>query len=113
MCSEEDEKVISVDVKQGGKYVVSFDPLDGSSNIDANISIGSIFGVWKRISETDEEGNEEDVLQAGTEMIAAGYCCYGSATQLVLCTKDEPVHAYTLDPSLGEFILTHPEIRIP
>lgn len=111
MASEEEEHMIEVDIKEQGKYVVAFDPLDGSSNIDANVSIGTIFGIWKRKSEGPKV-DIGDVLQKGTDLVAAGYCVYGSATILVLCTEKK-VDGYTLDPSLGEFILTHPNMKTP
>jgi fructose-1,6-bisphosphatase I len=108
ILSEEEENAIVVN--PNGKYIVSFDPLDGSSNIDANVTIGSIFGIWKM------QGNgmslEQEVLQKGENLIASGYCVYGSSTQLITCI-DKIVNGYTLDPSLGEFILTHPKIKIP
>eukprot|EP01016_Furgasonia_blochmanni_P054962 TRINITY_DN9124_c0_g1_i2.p1 TRINITY_DN9124_c0_g1~~TRINITY_DN9124_c0_g1_i2.p1 ORF type:complete len:395 (+),score=150.42 TRINITY_DN9124_c0_g1_i2:62-1186(+) len=110
MASEEEDQPITVDVAHQGKYVLSFDPLDGSSNIDANVSIGSIFGVWKKISQG--EPGVEDLLQKGDDMVAAGYCLYGTSTQLVLSLGEE-VNGYTLDPSIGEFLLTHPNIKIP
>ena len=80
MASEEDEDPIQVDLDKQGKYVVSFDPLDGSSNIDANVSIGSIFGVWKRKSDMKQPGDLADLLQNGDDQVAAGYCLYGSST---------------------------------
>jgi len=108
LISEEEEKPIFM--SQDGKYILAFDPLDGSSNIDCNVSIGSIFGIWKRPQV--EDLSEAPALLKGTDLIASGYCCYGSATQLVLCSAGE-VNGYTLDPSLGEFILTHPQIKMP
>ncbi|KAG0268649.1 Fructose-1,6-bisphosphatase [Actinomortierella ambigua] len=110
MVSEEDEEAIIVDVKQRGKYCVVFDPLDGSSNIDCGVSIGTIFGIYK--VHDDSEGNLADVLRPGKEMVAAGYCTYGSCSTLVLSTG-RGVNGYTLDTEIGEFILTHPNIRIP
>mmetsp|Transcript_21006 Transcript_21006/g.18333 ORF Transcript_21006/g.18333 Transcript_21006/m.18333 type:complete len:340 (+) Transcript_21006:74-1093(+) len=112
MASEEDEEAVQVDLDKQGKYVVSFDPLDGSSNIDANVSIGSIWGIWKRKSEHKDGATVADLLQNGDAQVAAGYCLYGSSTQIVLAFEDG-VNGFTLDPSLGEFILTHPNIRIP
>lgn len=93
-----------------GNYVVTFDPLDGSSNIDANVSIGTIFSIHRRVSE-DEPGLD-DVLQAGERLVAAGYFLYGSSTMMVYSTGDG-VWGFTLDPSVGEFLLSHPNIRIP
>lgn len=112
MASEEEEKPIEVEIKNQGKYVVCFDPLDGSSNIDANVSIGSIFAIWRRISDDETGANIEDLLQDGRNLVAAGYCLYGSSTHFVLSTGHQ-VNGYTLDPSLGEFLLTHPDIKIP
>jgi fructose-1,6-bisphosphatase I len=111
LASEEEDAAIFVDIEHG-KYVVAFDPLDGSSNIDVNISIGSIFGIWKKIT-SEPKGTLEDLMQPGSSLAAAGYCLYGSSTQLVLCMSDSPVNGYTLDPSLGEFILTHPNMQVP
>lgn len=113
MASEEEEKPIEIDLADQGKYVVCFDPLDGSSNIDANVSIGSIFGIWRKVTKDEDGGaNVQDLLQDGRALIAAGYCLYGSSTHFVLSTGSQ-VNGYTLDPSLGEFLLTHPDIRIP
>ena len=111
LVSEEEEHCIEIEIEQQGKYVVAFDPLDGSSNIDANVSIGTIFGIWKRKSEGPKT-NLEDALQKGTDLIAAGYCVYGSATIMVLCSQKK-VDGYTLDSSIGEFVLTHPNMKIP
>jgi len=112
LASEEDDEPIQVAIENQGKYVVCFDPLDGSSNIDANVSIGSIFGIWKKIT-TGPTGTNEDLFQSGDDLLAAGYCLYGTSTQMVLALGEGPVNGYTLDPSLGEFILTHPNIKIP
>lgn len=114
MASEENKDAIQVEIKSQGKYAVAFDPLDGSSNIDANVSIGSIFAVWRRITDSNDESGAkvEDILQCGDKLVAAGYCLYGTSTQFVLSTGG-PVNGYTLDISLGEFILTHPNMRIP
>jgi fructose-1,6-bisphosphatase I len=108
LSSEEEDEVIYG--TEDGKYILAFDPLDGSSNIDANVTIGSIFGIWKRISQ--DKPNLSDVLQKGENLVAAGYCVYGSSTQLITCI-DKVVNGYTLDPSLGEFILTHPNLKCP
>ena len=104
--SEEDENIIELEQKNQGNYAVSFDPIDGSSNIDANISIGSIFSIWKRISDPTDCANNEDILQNGRNIIAAGYCLYAASTQFVLATSNE-VNVYNLDPMLGEFVLTN------
>jgi len=110
LVSEEDEEAIFVEEGLRGKYIVCFDPLDGSSNIECAVSIGTIFGIY-RVPD-NSKGEISDVLRPGSEMIAAGYACYGSSTVLVISTGAE-VNGYTLDPSLGEFILTHPSITLP
>jgi len=111
MGSEEEDEAIIVDLPKSGKYVVAFDPLDGSSNIDCNGSIGVIFGIWKRISPLGEIGNKNDLLQSGKSVVAAGYAIFGSSTQLVLA-YDNKVNGYTMDTTIGEFLLTHPNIKI-
>ncbi|KAK3727965.1 hypothetical protein QZH41_015918 [Actinostola sp. cb2023] len=110
LVSEENETVIEVEIEKQGKYVVWFDPLDGSSNIDCLASIGSIFGIAKKIS-TDGPPSQKDGLQPGNAMVAAGYALYGSATAIVLSTG-HGVNCFTLDPSIGEFVLTSPDIKI-
>lgn len=113
MASEEEEDIIHIPSQYSvGKYVLLFDPLDGSSNIDANISIGTIFSIYKRISPDNKPGTLEDCLQQGLYQIAAGYVVYGSSTILVY-TAGEGVHGFTLDPSFGEFLLSHSNIQIP
>jgi len=108
MASEENETHILVNNAQN-KYTVVFDPVDGSSNIDANVSTGTIFGIYRT---TDEKKvNPEDLLQKGKDLLCSGYCMYGGATILVI-TFGDTVNGFTLDPSLGEFILTHPAIRL-
>ena len=94
-----------------GRYIVMFDPLDGSSNIDANVSIGTIFSIHRKRSEA-EAGTIDDLLQPGRDQVAAGYVVYGSSTILVYSTGTE-VHGFTLDPTVGEFLLSHPRIQIP
>src|SRR3982751_6792974 len=112
MASEERPEIIPIPREHArGKYVFLFDPLDGSSNIDVNISIGTIFSIHRRISPGDE-GRLEDCLQPGTRQIAAGYVLYGSSVMLVY-TTGKGVHGFTLDPTVGEFLLSHPDIRIP
>ncbi|OQX95412.1 fructose-bisphosphatase class I [candidate division KSB1 bacterium 4572_119] len=112
MASEEVEDVILVPQNyQTGRYVLLFDPLDGSSNIDANVSIGSIFSIHRKISE-DGSGQREDCLQPGYRQVGAAYVIYGSSTMLVYTTGNG-VHGFTLDPSVGEFLLSHRNIRIP
>jgi len=111
LVSEENENVIEVEVSKQGKYIVTFDPLDGSSNIDCLVSIGTIFGVFKRLDSGEKVG-DESILQSGRKMIAAGYALYGSATMVVLSTGGH-VNGFTLDPSIGEFILTNPDMKVP
>ncbi|PAV56902.1 hypothetical protein WR25_20696 [Diploscapter pachys] len=108
LVSEENEQLIEVEEKKRGNYIVCFDPLDGSSNIDCLVSIGTIFGIYKKKSENAPDIS--DVLRPGREMVAAGYALYGSATMVVLSTGNG-VNGFTLDPSIGEFILTHPNMR--
>ncbi|KAI3940119.1 hypothetical protein MKW92_019755 [Papaver armeniacum] len=110
LVSEEDEEATFVDPALRGRYCVVFDPLDGSSNIDCGVSIGTIFGIY--MVKANEEPHLEDVLQPGKNMLAAGYCMYGSSCTFVLSTGTG-VNGFTLDPSLGEFIMTHPNIKIP
>lgn len=112
MASEENEDIIPIPDKfPTGDYVLLFDPLDGSSNIDLNVSIGTIFSIHRKIT-TGERGTLEDCLQPGRKQVAAGYVVYGSSTMLVY-SHGTGVHGFTLDPSIGEFILSHPYIRIP
>jgi fructose-1,6-bisphosphatase I len=112
MASEESEGFIPIPDKfPAGDYVVIFDPLDGSSNIDVNVSIGTIFSIHRKISGA-ERGTLEDCLQAGRRQVAAGYLVYGSSTMLVY-TSGAGVHGFTLDPSIGEFVLSHPLMRFP
>lgn len=113
MASEEEEDIIHIPPDfYIGKYVLLFDPLDGSSNIDANVSIGTIFSIYRRISPEDGPGTMEDCLQPGIKQVAAGYIIYGSSTIFVY-TAGNGVHGFTLDPSFGEFILSHPDIKTP
>ena len=112
MASEEDEEIIPIPPQYpAGKYVLMFDPLDGSSNIDVNISIGTIFSIHRRVTESGP-GTVRDCLQRGLEQVAAGYIIYGSSTMLVYTTGDG-VHGFTLDPLVGEFFLSLENIRIP
>lgn len=110
MVSEEQEEPVVVEDQGNGRYAIVFDPLDGSSNIDANVSVGTIFGIFHL--DHDRPATLEDVLRPGNELVCSGYALYGGATMIVL-TVGDGVHGFTLDPSLGEFILTHPGIRIP
>ncbi len=112
MASEEHEDILAIpDNYPKGKYVLLFDPLDGSSNIDANVSIGTIFSVYRRVSQNGH-GTIEDCTQPGYKQIAAGYVVYGSSTMLVY-TAGDGVHGFTYDPSIGEFLLSHENIKIP
>jgi fructose-1,6-bisphosphatase I len=113
MASEEEEDIIPIPKRfKVGKYVLLFDPLDGSSNIDANVSIGTIFSIYRRISADTDPGAMEDCLQSGIKQVAAGYVIYGSSTVLVY-TAGKGTHGFTLDPAFGEFILSHPNIQTP
>jgi fructose-1,6-bisphosphatase I len=113
MGSEEEEDIIHIPPQYRiGKYVLLFDPLDGSSNIDANISIGTIFSIYKRITPEGTPGTLQDCLQQGFNQIAAGYIIYGSSTIFVY-TAGHGVHGFTLDPSFGEFLLSHEDIKTP
>lgn len=112
MVSEESDEIIPIPPQfPVGDYVLIFDPLDGSSNIDVNISIGTIFSIHRRVT-PEGRGTLEDCLQPGHRQLAAGYVLYGSSTMLVY-TAGSGVHGFTLDPSIGEFLLSHPDIRIP
>jgi len=112
MGSEENEDVLHIPPEYPtGRYVLLYDPLDGSSNIDANITIGTIFSIYRRVTPSGP-GQMEDCLQPGYKQVAAGYVVYGSSTMLVYSTGDG-VHGFTLDPSIGEFLLSHENIRIP
>ena len=114
MASEEEEDPIYIPDKfECGNYVLLFDPLDGSSNIDANVSVGSIFSMYRRVTDDDSCGTIEDLLRKGSEQVAAGYVLYGSSTMLVYTTGGGQVDGFTLDPSIGEFLLSHADIRIP
>jgi fructose-1,6-bisphosphatase I len=114
IASEENESYIPLEAisEKPSKYVVVFDPLDGSSNIDVNVSVGTIFGIYRRLSSTEEECQETDFLQKGTELVAAGYVLYGTSTMLVY-TTGRGVNCFTLDPTIGEFCLSHKDIKIP
>ncbi|GMR33412.1 hypothetical protein PMAYCL1PPCAC_03607, partial [Pristionchus mayeri] len=108
LVSEENDDHIEVEERRRGNYIVTFDPLDGSSNIDCLVSIGTIFGIYKK--RHPGAPTVSDVLRPGREMVAAGYALYGSACMVVLSTGDG-VNGFTLDPSIGEFILTHPDMK--
>ncbi len=112
MASEEEPDMIAIPKEHPkGDYVIMFDPLDGSSNIDVNVSIGTIFGIYKRISDGDD-GVLEDCLQPGHKLFGAGYIIYSSSVNLVYTTGNG-VNGFSLDPSVGEFVLSHPNIQIP
>jgi fructose-1,6-bisphosphatase I len=112
MASEEHADIISIPERfPVGKYVLLFDPLDGSSNIDFNVNVGTVFSIYHRKTR-EGRGTLEDCLQRGRDLVAAGYFVYGSSTMLVYSTG-HGVHGFTLDPSLGEFLLSHPNICIP
>lgn len=112
--SEELDDVVIFDdeVSNASKYVCLFDPLDGSSNIDVNVSIGTIFSVYRRVSELGKPATKEDFLQPGIKQVAAGYIIYGSSTMMVYATR-RGVNGFTLDQSIGEFTLSHPDIKCP
>jgi fructose-1,6-bisphosphatase I len=112
MGSEEDKEIIPVPPEYAaGKYAVLFDPLDGSSNIDVNSAVGTIFSIYRRVS-MHGRGTSADVLQPGCKQVAAGYIMYGSSTMLVY-TTGQGAHGFTLDPTIGEFLLSHPRIITP
>ncbi len=110
LVSEEDESFI--DVNNDGKYVIAIDPLDGSSNIDVNVSIGTIFSIYRRKSPDGTPIQPIDILQRGAEQVAAGYVLYGSSTMLVY-TTGHGVNGFTYEPTLGEYFLSHPDMKIP
>ena len=113
VASEEDEEVvlINTDVAKNAKYVIAIDPLDGSSNIDVNVAVGTTFSIYRRISK-EGPATVDDILQKGTAQVAAGYIVYGSSTMLVYTTGNG-VNGFTLDPSIGEFCLSHPNLKVP
>ena len=112
--SEELDDIVVFDdeVSNRSKYICMFDPLDGSSNIDVNVSIGTIFSIYKRVSELGKPATQEDFLQKGNLQVAAGYVVYGSSTMFVYATK-RGVNGFTLDQSIGEYLLSHPNIKCP
>lgn len=114
IASEENDNYVAFEeeIAKNGKYVVLFDPLDGSSNIDVNVSIGTIFSIYRRISEPGTPAVLEDFLQKGEDQVAAGYVLFGSSTMLVYSTGNG-VNGFTLDPSIGEFCLSHPNMKSP
>lgn len=112
--SEELDDIVVFDdeVSTKSKYVCLFDPLDGSTNIDVNVSIGTIFSIYRRVSELGKPATSEDFLQPGNRQVAAGYIIYGSSTMLVYATR-RGVNGFTLDPSIGEYSMSHPDIKCP
>lgn len=114
IASEELDDIVVFDdeVSNNSKYVCMYDPLDGSANIDVNVSIGTIFAVFRRLTEKGKPCELKDFLQKGSNMVAAGYVVYGSSTMLVYATR-RGVNGFTLDPSVGEFTLSHPDIHCP
>jgi fructose-1,6-bisphosphatase I len=114
IASEELDDYVAFDdsVSKNSKYVCLFDPLDGSGNIDVNVSIGTIFGVYRRVTPQGSIASREDFLQKGLQQVAAGYIVYGSSTMLVYGTR-RGVNGFTLDPSIGEFTMSHPDIKCP
>lgn len=113
VVSEENDEYICIDseVSKDARYIVAIDPLDGSSNIDVNVAVGTVFSIYRRKSE-DGKATIDEILQKGTEQVAAGYIIYGSSTMLVY-TTGKGVNGFTLDPSIGEFCLSHPDLMIP
>lgn len=114
VVSEENDEHIDIDseISKDAKYIVAIDPLDGSSNIDVNVGVGTIFSIYRRKTTSGKATIEDDVLQKGSEQVAAGYIIYGSSTMLVY-TTGKGVNGFTLDPSIGEFCLSHPDMKIP
>ncbi|MBN2366645.1 MAG: class 1 fructose-bisphosphatase [Calditrichaeota bacterium] len=113
MASEEADGIIPIPSDYPiGRYICCFDPLDGSSNIEANVSIGTIFSIFKRVTPDGKPGTDADILQPGRNQVAAGYVIYGSSTMMVY-TTGSGVYGFTLDPSYGEFILSHENLKIP
>ncbi len=114
IASEENEDFIAFEdeIARNGKYVVTIDPLDGSSNIDVNVSIGTIFAIYRRLSEVGHKAEKRDFMQEGAKQVAAGYILYGSSSMMVY-TTGRGVNGFTLDPSIGEFCLSHPDIKSP
>jgi len=110
LISEETESF--VDLNNDGNYVIAIDPLDGSSNIDVNVSIGTIFSIYRRKSKVGEPINDQDILQTGDDQVAAGYILYGSSTMLVY-TTGHGVNGFTYEPTLGEYVLSHPDMTMP
>lgn len=116
LVSEEEEECILFDQHPNAHYAVVCDPIDGSSNLDAGVSVGTIFGIYKLPDEVlgpNKSVSSKDILRPGTEMIAAGFTMYGASAQLVITMKNGNVNGFTMENSLGEFILTHPNMQMP
>jgi len=111
LVSEENEEPIMVPFEKRGKYCVAFDPLDGSSNIDCNVSVGTIFSVYAR--KEGSHGSVEDLLRSGADCVCAGYVAYSSAVEMVFTFKDQAVHGFCLDPTIGEFVHTRENMKFP
>ncbi|ELR07932.1 Fructose-1,6-bisphosphatase [Pseudogymnoascus destructans] len=114
LVSEEEEEAIFFPEHPGARYAVACDPIDGSSNLDAGVSVGTIFGIYK-LEESVSGGKvtKEDLLKPGSELVAAGFTMYGASAQLVITMKGSSVNGFTMDNALGEFILTHPDMKVP
>lgn len=114
IATEENQDIVTfdTDLANDGRYIITIDPLDGSSNIDVNVSIGTIFSIYRRISPVGHKADLDDFLQPGTQQVAAGYIIYGSSTMMVY-TTGRGVNGFTLDPAIGEFCLSHANIEIP
>lgn len=111
LVSEEEDDVIVFPTTESAKYAVVCDPIDGSSNLDAGVSVGTIFGIYKLAD--GAKGVKEDLLRPGTDMVASGFTMYGASSTLVITMKGGSVNGFTMDVALGEFILTHPDMRTP
>jgi fructose-1,6-bisphosphatase I len=111
LVSEEQDEIITFDEYPNARYAVVCDPIDGSSNLDAGVSVGTIFGVFKLAE--GSKGTKEELLLPGTELVAAGFTMYGASAQLVITMKGGTVNGFTMDNALGEFILTHPDMKMP
>lgn len=111
LVSEEEEEAIVFEESPSARYAVACDPIDGSSNLDAGVSVGTIFGIY-RLAE-GSKGTKEDLLRPGSELVAAGFTMYGASAQLVMTMQGGPVNGFTMDNALGEFILTHPNMQMP
>jgi len=111
LVSEEEEEAIVFEQNPRARYAVVCDPIDGSSNLDAGVSVGTIFGIYKLPE--GATGTKEDLLRPGSDLVAAGFTMYGASAQLVLTMKNGPVNGFTMDNALGEFILTHPNMKMP